>query len=43
MKSYRKFITIVHNDKELAILFTGMVMSGIAFVSATVMTGIFVW
>jgi hypothetical protein len=43
MKSYRKFMTILHSDKELTVLFNGMIISGMAFVSAAVMTGIFVW
>jgi hypothetical protein len=43
MKSYRKFMTILHRDKELTVLFSGMIISGMAFVSAMVMTGIFVW
>jgi hypothetical protein len=43
MKNYRKFMTILHNDKDLIALLAGMIVSGMAFVSAVVMTGIFVW
>ena len=43
MSNYKKFMTLLHSDRELAVLFSGMLISGMAVVSAAVMTGIFVW
>lgn len=43
MKNYKKFMTILHSDKELTIIFGGMIICGMALLSAMIMTGLLVW